>query len=293
MKTRLLTMVTSLIVGWGVSTANAGILGITYTDVTPGSTIDLTSLGTLDWAKWGNGEPNDTLPYATPRDSSGTIINPVLTPLGSVPSGQSVVLVPFSPTAGETPVFSWTNSTIPMAGGNPVGTVVSETIIPAQSSYPVGLGASFQATADASPRTLDVYVQGFNTRMELTASLSGGESESLIASSATLIPIASGAGGNNYFSFGMFSIGYSGAGETLKITLTADNQSGIPTDAPQYGFSNAGVFAATVVQSAAVPEPSSIVLSTIGLGGLLGFSLVRRRNKSNNAAGGEWPAVGR
>jgi hypothetical protein len=281
MKARVLALVTSLIVGWGVSSANAGILGISYTDVAPGSTIDLTALGTLDWAKWGNGEATNSTMYSTPQDSAGTIIDPTLTPLGSAPSGTSVVLEAFAPIAGETPVFSWTNGTLPMAGGNPVGTSVSETIIPAQFSYPLGLGTSFQAAADAGPRTLDLYVAGFNTRMELTASLSGGGSDSLIASNAALIQIP-GVGNNNYFSFGMFSIAYSGAGETLTIDLTAANQSGVPTNAPQYGFANAGVFAATVVQGAAVPEPSSTVLTMIGLCGLFGFALVRRRNMSKN-----------
>jgi hypothetical protein len=281
MKTRVLALLTVVIAGWGASSANAGILGISYSDVTPGSTIDLTTLGTLDWVKWGNGEATGSLPYATPSESGGSIINPTLTPVGSVPSGQSVVLVPFSPTSGETPLFSWTNGTIPMSGGNPVGTVVSETITPAQFSYPLGLGASFQVTGSASPCTLDVFVQGFNCRMNLTVTSSGGQSDSLIASSAALIPIASSPGaGNNDYSFGMFSIGYVGAGETFTISLTAANQSGIPTNAPQYGFANAGLFGAALMQGAAVPEPSSIVLSMIGLGGLAGFALLRSRNKS-------------
>ncbi len=280
---RVMAFATSLILAWGVSSANAGILGISYTDVTPGSTIDLTASDTLDWAKWGNGEPTNTIDYSTPRDSGGTIIDPTLSPLGPAPAGTSVVLEAFAPIAGETPVFSWTNGTIPMAGGNPVGTSVSETILPAQFSYPLGFGASLQATADSGPGTLDLYVAGFNTRMELTALLSGGGSDSLIASNAALIQIP-GAGNNNYFTFGMFSIVYSGAGETLTLDLTAANQLGIPTDAPQFGFANAGVFAATVVQGAAIPEPSSMVLSMIGFGSLFGFVLMRRRNTSNGFA---------
>ena len=119
---------------------------------------------------------------------------------------------------------------------------------------------------------------GFNTRMEVSATLSGGGSDSLIASNAVLNLVPSGTGGNNDFSYGIFSIVYAGAGETLTVNLTADNQSGISTNAPQYGFPNAGVYAATV-NTASVPEPSTLVLSVIGLGGLVGFGFVRGRNR--------------
>jgi hypothetical protein len=259
-----------------VMTADAGqIYGISYTDVASGSSIDLTAAGTLDWAKWGNGEANETLPFAAPRMTGGTIINTSLTPLGNVPSGQTVELLPFSPVSMVTPSFSWTNGTIAEHGGMPVGTSVSETILPAQSSYPLGIGLSFQVAASASPEALDVYVAGFDTRMKLAATLSGGASDSLIASNAALIPVAAGNTGNNYFSYGFFAIEYAGAGQTLTINLTADDQSGIPSSAPQYLFRNAGVMAATVSE-ASVPEPSSLVLSAIGLAGLLGCTVLRR-----------------
>lgn len=165
-----------------------------------------------------------------------------------------------------------------MAGGMPVSTSVSQEIAPAQFSYPPGLGLSFHAAASATPQVLDLYVVGFNTRMDLTATLSRGGSDSLIASNAILNPVPSGTGGNNDFSHGIFSILYAGAGETLTVDLTAYNQSGISSSAPQYEFPNAGVFAATVGVGA-VPEPSSLVLSAIGLGGLLGYGAFRRRTK--------------
>jgi PEP-CTERM motif len=158
---------------------------------------------------------------------------------------------------------------------------VSETIHPAQNSYPLGLGASFQVAASASPEILDIYVTGFDSRMKLTATLSGGGSESLTASNTALIPNFDGAG--NYASFGFFSVEYSGTGETLALNLTADNQTGIPTNAPQYDFRNAGVFAATV-SAGSVPEPSSLLLSTIGLAGMLGWTLIGRRQAHNAQA---------
>ncbi len=265
---------TFLIAGLCGLEVDAGqIYGISYSDIATDSTVNLTTAGSLDWVKWGNGQSGNVA-YTTPVMTGSSIINPSLTPLGSPPSGTSVALEPFAPVANVTPLFTWTNGTIAMAGGNPVGTSVSETILPAQFSYPNGLGLSFQATAAATPQELTVYVAGFNTRMDLSASLSGGAMIRCLPPAATLVPVAVGNTGNNYFSLGVFSIIYSGAGETLTIDLTASNQNGIPTDAPQYVFPNAGVYAA-VVSAASVPEPSSVVLSAIGLGGILGWSFVR------------------
>ncbi len=284
MKPRPLQFVTFLIVGFCGLRVDAGqIYGISYSDIATDSTVNLTTAGSLDWVKWGNGESGNVA-YTTPVMSGSSIINPSLTPLGSPPSGTSVDLIPFAPVANVTPLFTWTNGTIPMSGGNPVGTSVSQTIVPAQSSYPNGLGLSFTVTAAATPEELTVYVAGFNTRMNLSASFSGGPSDSLLASTAALVPVASGNTGNNDFSLGVFSIIYSGAGETLTIDLTAANQNGISSTAPQYGFPNAGVYAA-VVNAASVPEPSSVVLSVIGLGGVLCWTLLRARTTAKEVRG--------
>ena len=274
MKLRALQFVTLLIVGLRGLKVDAGqIYGISYSDIATDSTVNLTTADSLDWVKWGNGQSGNVT-YTTPVMTGSSIINPSLTPLGSPPSGTSVALEPFAPVTNVTPLFTWTNGTIAMAGGNPVGTSVSETILPAQFSYPNGPGLSFQVTAAPTPEKLTLYVAGFNNRIDLRASLSGGAHGSLLASSATLVRVPVGNTGDNYFSLGVFSIIYSGAGETLTIDLTAANQNGIPTDAPQYVFPNAGVYAA-VVNAASVPEPSSVVLSAIGLEGFLGWSFVR------------------
>ncbi|RUL81810.1 PEP-CTERM sorting domain-containing protein [Tautonia sociabilis] len=280
MKFRLLAASILASVAAIVHPADAGsIFSISYTDLPIGSTTtDLTAAGTLDWVKWGNGDAFGTVPFATSEKAGASLIDPTLTPLGSAPSGASVVLVPFAPDP-TLPIldFTWTDGTEPMAGGGPVGTVVSQTITPAQTSYPNGLGLSFQVQADADPRQLDVYVQGFNTRMRLSAELSGGGGSSLLAATALIDQLP--AYNNNFFSAGKFSVIFSGAGETLTIRLTADNQVGIPTDAPQSLFRNAGVFAATVATAdlPAVPEPSSLLLMLAGGVPPAGLWLLRRR----------------
>lgn len=279
MRTLAFRFASTVLVACAASPAYAGdIYGMSYTDFAATSSTNLTTAGTLDWVKWGNGDSTGTTTYNTSQMTGGTIINSSLTPLGSVPQGQTVQLAAFapSPPPTSTPSFSWTNGTNPEAGGMPVSTSVSEQISPAQFSYPLGLGLSFHVAASATPEELSIYVVGFNTRMNVSATLSGGGTDSLLASNAALNLVPSGSG-NNDFSYGIFSIIYSGAGETLTVDLTAANQSGISTGAPQYGFPNAGVYAATV-NMASVPEPSGLVLSAIGFAGLLGYSLVRRRN---------------
>ncbi len=278
---RYLILAAFILAGSGLFRAHATagtISGITYTDLPIATTTDLTTAGTLDWVKWGNGGVTGSTVYTTPEMVGGTIIDPALSPLGTVPPGQTVLLVGFNPPP-VTLDFTWTNGTEAMDNGGPVGTVISETIDPAQFSYPLGLGARFQAEAAAAPRILNIFVQGFNTRMQLSASLSGGGSSSLIASNAALnlMPTLN----NNYISVGYFSVEYWGAGETLTINLTAANQNGVP-NAPQFGFRNAGVFAATVVEGSAIPEPSSLVSS--GIAGLLGLAFTLRRHRKANAS---------
>jgi hypothetical protein len=135
------------------------------------------------------------------------------------------------------------------------------------NSYPIGLGATFDALADAGTRSVDVYVQGFNADMLITASMSGGGSTSLVVS-PTHNPINDP---NNDYSWGVFHVDYAGIGETLTISvLTQTPLSGAPQDA----FANAGFFAATVN---AVPEPSTWVLSMFGLAS---FAFVARRRRS-------------
>lgn len=274
MRTFALRFATTFLFACAAAPAYAGnIYGISYTDISPTSSTNLTTAGTLDWVKWGNGDPNDTVNYMTSQMNGGTTINPALTPLGG--GGGTVQLAAFEPLTTSSPSFSWTNGTNPESGGVPVGTSVSEQMD--QNSYPLGLGLSFQVAASASPEVLSLYVVGFNAQMEVSASLSGGGSTSLTASNAALVNVQAD-GTSNYYSYGIFSMVYSGAGETLTVNLTTANQTGVPLDATQYTFPNAGVFAATV-NAASVPEPSSLVLSGIGLGGLLGYGFVRRRTK--------------
>jgi hypothetical protein len=224
-----------------------GTVTISFSQMTQGDLTDLTAAGTLDWVKWGNGEADDGLVFATVEKSGGTIINSALTVTDPTAEGQpSVVLATFNP-ATSILAFSWTDGTATMAGGGPVDNVVTQAMTPAQFSYPIGIGQSFTAAAAAELRVIDVYVQGFDSDMLLTAALSGGASQSIIVS-PTVNPVGDAA---NTFSFGRFRVTYSGVGETLTIsTLTLNDGSRVGAQSP---FANAGMFAATVTSAMDVP----------------------------------------
>jgi hypothetical protein len=80
MKPRALQVVTFLFAGLCGLKVDAGqIYGITYSDIATDSTVNLTTAGSLDWVKWGNGESGNVA-YTTPVMSGSSIINPSLTP---------------------------------------------------------------------------------------------------------------------------------------------------------------------------------------------------------------------
>jgi hypothetical protein len=246
----LLALMVVLSVGTGAR-AGSDSLSATYIPLTQGTTISLTQTGTLDWAKFGNGE-NDSTSFLVATKIGNPVISPVISPVGSAPSG-SVNLIAF--TGGNNLNFTWTNGNFGMYNGTgPVDTVVTETIVPAVNSYPPGLGASISASASSQMRELNVYVQGFDSNMVLTASLSDGQT-----TTTTIAPTINPPGDpTNFYALGDYQILYSGAGETLTISAVAD---GNPMGS-QSAFPNAGIFAAT---ASAVPEPSTTMLVGIGM----------------------------
>jgi hypothetical protein len=126
-------------------------------------------------------------------------------------------------------------------GTGPVDTVVGETVNPAVSSYPIGLGATFQATAITQTMAMDVYIQGFDANTQITATLSGGKTTSTV-----VVPMQTPPGDpSNQYALGDYHILYSGAGETLTISVVTQNPR---TSGAQAAFANAGFFGAAVTQ---------------------------------------------
>jgi hypothetical protein len=256
--------------------ARADSISGSYTELPNGTLIDLTAQGTLDWAKFGNGENGFTYLTAT-KIGNPVLILPELFVLGpSSPPG--LTLKAFS--GGQNLLFTWSNGNFAPAGGGPVDTAISETYSPAMNSYPIGIGATFSALAGADTRILDVYVFGFDSDMLITAVLSGGASTSTVVSPSIRPPNDP----NNDYALGVYEITYSGAGETLNVSvLTQDPR----TTGAQNAFANAGIFAAAVREASpsAVPEPASAVLLT--LAAPLFAVLLGRRGRRNSTAEGQ------
>jgi hypothetical protein len=220
---------------WSVPAA-AGTVSGTYTDLPLGTSVNLTGAGALDWVKWGvtGGGPNWT---AVAKNGVAPAISRALTPVGTPFPGTNVVLtgIPAIP-PGNVLNFNWSDGNAPPVGFS--DTIVTETLLPAQFSYPMGLGASMTAVASAATRVLDVYVQGFNADMLITATMSGGGSDSEVVSPSKNPP---GDPTNNYSS-GRYRVTFSGAGEVLTVTVrTVD-----PAHPGGVAFPNAGFFAATL-----------------------------------------------
>lgn len=222
--------------------AVAGAVSGSYTELPLGTSVDLSAKSAGDWVKWGgSGDAGQT--FNTIRQSGVTpIISSTLSLLGSPPSGS----VAFNAISGENVLdFDWSDGDSPASGSS--DTVVTETILPPQSGFPDGLGVYMTAQADASPRVLDVYVQGYNADILLLALMSGGESDSDVISPTKVIS------GNDYAS-GVYRLTYSGVGETLSVSIVT-----LPP-VTESDFPNAGIFAAVIV-----PEPSALVLALLAL----------------------------
>jgi hypothetical protein len=247
-------MVVAMAVGAAQSAA-AQVVG-TYTELPLGTGINLSSAGTTDWVKWGinGGGPGWT---AVGKAGVPPLISRGLAPLGTSPAGTNVVLIGIPAIApGNVMNFTWTDGTGPAAGFS--DTVVTETILPAQFSYPLGLGAAMQVPASSATRVLDVYVQGFNADMLITATLSGGATTSVVVAPSKVPP----SDPNNYSS-GRYRVTFAGAGQTLTVSLRTVS----PVRPGSVAFPNAGFFAATLTDSgpSALPAPTNFAAQTSGL----------------------------
>ena len=84
----------------------------------------------------------------------------------------------------------------------------------------------------------------------------------------------------NDYAVGRYHITYSGAGETLTISVITQ---GPRTDGAQNDFANAGFFAATATEApAAVPEPGTLILTGLGFSALVSVAL-RQKYRGVNA----------
>ncbi|MGA2788292.1 MAG: PEP-CTERM sorting domain-containing protein [Verrucomicrobiota bacterium] len=213
--------------------------------------VNLSALGTEDWALWGygsGGTSTSLAPDVTKAGGSGisslTYLNPHSQPLRGL--GQ------FHINFG----FSWTDgNTVASASGAWGGLQSNDAAGPGLG---VGEGFSFTVPADTFERILNVYVDEHLGVGKLTATLSDGSAPAYVNSA---IPI----GAN---SPGVYTIDYSAAspGQTLTVSWVETSYSAT--------YDNPAIYAVTL---SAVPEPGATTLMV--LAGLTagGFFLSRRK----------------
>ena len=175
------------------TSGGGGTGSLTGTSAAASGTANLTTGGTLDWAHWGR-----TSPTSIDRKTTG----------GSKISSYTKVGSGTVYNYGDDALgFSWTD-------GTPTASVTNDH----SGVYITGInrGFSFTVPADATSRTLKVYVGGWRTQGTLTAHLSDG-------SAADYTTTASNTG-NTFDRAITLTFNAASAGQTLTVTWkeTAD-----------------------------------------------------------------------
>jgi len=171
-----------------VNLASSGVLSVSL--ASPGTSVDLTAEGTIDWAHWGlNSQSSFDHRAGVPQKIS------TFTQIGSgVVQRQRA-----SPTS-----YSWTNGTPNLSVTNTPSGV-----------YRVGTGTGFQFTvpADTNLRTLRVYLGLWDAQGRLEVTLSDGSAPAFLDTSLV---------NQTDTSNGLYRIDYraASAGQTLTIRWT-------------------------------------------------------------------------
>jgi hypothetical protein len=164
----------------GFAAVSGGGGGLTAAVLTPTTPVNLTTVGTSDWAHW---------PGYDHKATGGSKLS-TYTALGS----------PWvSPYTNDPRTLTWSDGTPTATGSNAKGVFLG------------GTGNGFQVTApaDTTVRVLTIYVGGWNSTGQLTATLSDGSAPAYVS------PPLSGGGQYN----GVYQLTYNAAsaGRTLTI----------------------------------------------------------------------------
>jgi hypothetical protein len=222
-----------------------------FLTVGPQANVNLTTLGTEDWAVWGyasGGTSTSLAPNVSKSGGSGisdlTYLNPHSQPLRAI--GQFHVNYTFSWIDGDT-VSSASSAYAGLQDYSGTGPGLG-----------VGEGFIFTVPADTIERTLSVFVDIHEGTGQLVATLSDGSAPAYVNSA---IPV----GGN---SPGVYTIDYAAAAPGQTLTVKWWEISYATT------FDNPAIFAAALSE---VPEPGTGTL--VGLAALIVAGAgVRRRS---------------
>jgi fibronectin type 3 domain-containing protein len=233
--------------GAALSVPTAGSLSGSISSAT--TSVSLTSVGTVDWAHWGNGG----VPGFDHKATGG----------GQISS--------YSLAAAGT-VHSYNNDPRPLTWTDGTPTTSSTTTSSKSGVYVAGIGNGFSITAPASTnqRTLTVYVGGWNSGGKLVAHLSDGSAVDFTNTTTT----ASGQYDRAY----TLTYTAGSAGQTLKVTWTMASGTGNVT-LDGAALSGAAAGNAPLIQGASSttssqPGPSNLVAVTAGSGINLSWTAV-------------------
>lgn len=245
---KVLTLLTTLLLfTLAPCAANAAVISGVFTP-TGDADFDLTALGTSDWAIWDtSSDPASGVP--TNEKSGGTLIGSMSAiGGGNLRGSTSTTRPPYD--------FTFTDGISP-----PVGSVDNVNSLFNTDLGTVDVGVGLDVTLPTTnTHTVTVWVSGFEGEGELTASLPGATS---YVDSSTVFD------GDNPKDAGYYTLSVTpdSANDVLNLSHILDVSDG--------GNAHVMISAVSVSEIASpVPEPSTLLLALLGVGGLL---MQRRR----------------
>jgi hypothetical protein len=233
-----------IVAGMCAGNSRAADITGTLTAPTVYSSVDINA-GTTDWAYFGlGGGPADI-----DRKAGGSAS------FSSISNGFSV--------GTDSRIF------LSYSGGTPTASVTDERnfVFPTQSA--IG-SLSFYTTLFSPDETIQIYLAGYDSRGDFTASLSSGATFSL---TDQVLPYSDdGDGTGQDHTYGLLTLTVTGAAVNDVLTFTSSNNYANVSDT---AFGSIGIQAATAITI--VPEPRSMTL--IAMGALAGFFCFRKKPK--------------
>lgn len=238
--------------------AQAASLSLSQSQPNPfisGVAVDLTAIGTLDWAKF---DPPNPLPFGN--------ANPLLTPSDSMDGGAGFTSLSLTGAAGDAGfVFGSSNNTYSWTNGTATSSVASNTIgrplsldefPPASDLTNTDGGVSLVVdVAEAGTYQVRFYTSGFAVNVDASASLTNGS----VSDSVLGVNNPFGNGGIQQY---IYTADFTTDGADT-LTLNVDRASGRTL-----------AIEAFTLSGTPVPEPSSMAL--LGLGAA---ALIRRHRR--------------
>jgi len=227
----------------GLSASGATLSGSLTTSVA--SPVDLTAMGTVDWATWdyraGSAGTNGV---ASNRKLGGTAIG-VATALKGTPRGITGTI------PAPAPAYSYTDGTSPTTLSNTLIGALTDT-----SVNVVGSGVRLTVAGDPTrPRTVNVYLSGFNGVGAFTATLNGA---------------------TQYFNDGVSYVNSIRTPALYTLTFQPDSAADLLTIQYEVESLSGGGNANMDLQAVAVSVPEPGVISAVGLGAV---GLMRRSRR--------------